>query len=259
MKRALWWFWRTGVLSTFLTGLFALLPIVITVAIMAWAGGLLRQWLGPESSVGQALFQLGLHVVTDPTIATILGWLGVVLAIWLLGALLKSAGKNRIERSFNAAMERIPLINLLYRPLAQIVEMLQRTPTDKLQGMTVVYCAFGSEGRAGVLGLLVSDQVYRFNGQACQIVYVPTSPLPMSGAILFAAADSVNRVDMQVDDLMKLCLSIGVLSSKVIPAQYVTSPQEAFRVKGQVNDIHSPQANVRAAPTAVGASGSNAP
>lgn len=32
MRRALRWFWKTGMLSTFLAGLFAVLPIVITVS-----------------------------------------------------------------------------------------------------------------------------------------------------------------------------------------------------------------------------------
>ena len=41
MRRALRWFWKTGMLSTFLAGLFAVLPIVITVGIMAWFGGLI--------------------------------------------------------------------------------------------------------------------------------------------------------------------------------------------------------------------------
>jgi uncharacterized membrane protein len=253
MRRALGWFWRTGMLSTFLAGLFAVLPIVITVGIMAWVGGLLKEWLGPESSVGRALSQLGLRFVTDPTVASVLGWVGVLLAIWLLGALLKSVGKKRIEKTFHAAMERIPLVNVLYRPVAQVVDMLQRDPTDKLHGMSVVYCTFGREGGAGFLGLLVSDQVYRFNGQACQIVYVPTSPLPMSGAVVFAAADSVHRVDMQVDDLMKICLSIGVMSSKMIPDQYVVPPEEVQRAKDRLDATQSTKATVHAKPAAVGA------
>jgi uncharacterized membrane protein len=174
---------------------------------------------------------MGLRFVTDPTVASVLGWVVVLLAIWMLGALLKSVGKKRIEMAFNAAVERIPLVNVLYRPIAQVVEMLQRDPTDKMRGMKVVYCAFGSEGGAGFFGLLVSDHMYRFNGRACQIVYVPTSPLPMSGAVVFAAADSVHRVDMQVDDLMKICFSIGVMSSKVIPNQYVVSLDDAEHPK----------------------------
>ena len=88
MRQSLTWLWQRGILSTFLAGLFALLPIVITLGIMAWAGGLLKEWLGPDSFVGQALSQLGLRFVTDPTVASVLSWIVVLLAIWLLGALL---------------------------------------------------------------------------------------------------------------------------------------------------------------------------
>ena len=236
IRPALTWIWKTGILSTFLAGLFVLLPIVITLGIMAWAGGLLKEWLGPDSFVGQALLQLGLHVVTNPTVATVLGWASVVLVIWLLGALLKSVGRKRIEKTFHAAMERIPLINVFYGPVAQVVDMLHRDPTDKLQGMNVVYCAFGGEGAAGFLGLMASDQVYRFNGQACHVVYVPTSPLPMSGLVVFAAVDSVRQVDMQVDELLKICISIGVMSPKVIPEEYVVPLSELDRIQDRSLD-----------------------
>jgi len=231
MKPVLRWAWNTGIISTFLAGLFALLPIVITLGIMAWAGGFLKTWLGPESFVGQALFHLGLRFVTNPAVASILGWSAVLLSIWLLGALLKSVGKKRIEKMFHTMMERIPLVNVLYGTVAQVVEMFQRDPTDKLQGMSVVYCGVGRERGAGFLALLASEQVYQFNGQTCQIVYVPTSPLPMSGLVVFAATDTVTKVDMQVDDLMKICLSIGVMSSKVIPDQYILPPESLRRSK----------------------------
>jgi uncharacterized membrane protein len=221
MKRVLIWIWKHGVISTFLAGLFALLPVLITIGIMAWGAGLFREWAGPESTVGKALSQLGLNFVTNPTIASAIGWVAVLLLVWLLGVLLKSAGKKRIERTFHAAMTRIPLLNILYNPVAQVVEMLQRDPSDNLKGMKVVYCAIAGEGTAGFLGLLASDQLYRFHNQECQIVYVPTSPLPMSGLVVFAPADSVQTVEMQVDDLMKICFSIGVMSSTVIPEKYV--------------------------------------
>ena len=157
MRQSLRWLWQRGILSTFLAGLFALLPIVITIGIMAWAGGLLKEWLGLDSFVGQALSGLGLRFVTNPTVASILAWVAVVLTIWMLGAVLKSVGKKRIEKAFDAVIDRIPLVNMLYKPVAQVVEMLHRDPKDNLQGMTVVYCAFGKEGGTGILGLLVSD------------------------------------------------------------------------------------------------------
>jgi uncharacterized membrane protein len=250
MRHAFGWIWKRGILSTFLAGLFVLLPIVITVSIMAWAGGVLTARLGGESFVGRTLSQLGLRFVTDPTIAPILGWVGVLLGVWLLGAVLKSAGKKRLEKSFHSLMERIPLVNILYRPVAQVVDMLQRDPTDKLQSMNVVYCGFGGNGGAGFLGLLVSDDVYQFDGQACKIVYVPTSPVPMSGALVFAAVDSVRRVDMSIDALMKIYLSIGVMSSKVIPDKYIVSPKDADRRRMPEQDNYSKDVSVQPIPPA---------
>lgn len=236
MRQALAWLWKTGILSTFLTGLFALLPIAITIGIMAWVGGSLANWIGPGSFVGRGLTQLGLRVVTDPIVAAVIGWIVVVVAIWLLGALLKSLGKNRFERTLSATIERIPLVNTLYGPVAQVVEMIQGDSTDKLQGMDVVFCGLGGEGGTGFLALLASNNVYRFNGEACQVVYVPTAPLPMSGLVIFAAVDSIRKIDMPVDDLMKICFSIGVMSSKVIPQKYVVSLDEIDEARQRADE-----------------------
>ena len=57
----------------------------------------------------------------------------------------------------------------------------------------------------------------------------------MSGLVVFAAADSVQKVDMKVDDLMKICFSIGVMSSKVIPDQYVVPLNELDRVHDRLD------------------------
>ena len=239
MSHALGWIWKTGVLSTFLAGLFVLLPIVITITIMAWVGSVVSVWIGGDSFVGRTLSQLGLRFVTDPTIASVLGWVSVLLGVWLLGAVLKSVGRNRIELTFHSLMERIPLVNILYRPVAQVVAMLQREPTDDLQSMNVVYCGFGGDGGTGVLGLLVSDDVFQFNGKPCQVIYLPTSPVPMSGAIVFAAIDSIQRVDMSIDALMKIYFSIGVMSSKVIPDKYIVSSKNSVHSPAPLRDVSS--------------------
>jgi hypothetical protein len=68
-------------LSTFLAGLFAVLAIVGTVGITAWIGGVFKAWLGSKSLVGKALLQMGLRFVTDPIVASVLGWVSVRLAI----------------------------------------------------------------------------------------------------------------------------------------------------------------------------------
>ena len=82
------------------------------------------------------------------------------------------------------------------------------------------------DGVAGLCALKIDHVQPRHaarpvGGQACRIVYVPTSPVPMSGGILFVPKDSMQRIDMKVDDLMQIYFSIGVMSDKVIPKRYV--------------------------------------
>ena len=43
MKRLVLWIINRGVVQTFLTGLFSLLPLVLTLALMSWAGNWLAE------------------------------------------------------------------------------------------------------------------------------------------------------------------------------------------------------------------------
>jgi uncharacterized membrane protein len=61
----------------------------------------------------------------------------------------------------------------------------------------------------------------------------------MTGAIVFVAADSVHRVDMKIEDLMKIYLSIGIMSSTLIPDQYIFAPDELEPPKDRLVDTHS--------------------
>ena len=48
----------------------------------------------------------------------------------------------------------------------------------------------------------------------------------MSGGIVFVPVAKVLEVDMQVDDLMQIYFSLGVMASKVVPDAYQTKKQE---------------------------------
>ena len=82
MKRITSWIWRQGIVSTFMTGFFVLLPIMITLAIMGWAASWVVQLLGPNSLFGNILEYVGVHLLPNETriwIATLLGWAIVLI------------------------------------------------------------------------------------------------------------------------------------------------------------------------------------
>ncbi|MHC4401647.1 MAG: DUF502 domain-containing protein [Planctomycetota bacterium] len=223
IRRGMQWLWSKGIVSTFLAGFFVVLPIAITIGLISWVGSTLAYWLGPETAVGEGLQRVGVEVGAGKTIAWVMGWVIVLGSLWLLGLLVKTLGRNKVERTFHTIGEQIPVVKHVYKPVVQVIDMLRQDGKDEMKTMSVVYCSIGKEWGGGILGLLVSNDVYQFAGRDCHIVYIPTSPIPMSGGIIFAPVEAVQRVSMAVENLMQIYFSIGVMSSKVIPQQYVAS------------------------------------
>ena len=53
---------QTSLTRLFMSGLLAILPLVLTVAIIGWVASFLRDYLGPNTMVGGILRSLGLQL-----------------------------------------------------------------------------------------------------------------------------------------------------------------------------------------------------
>ena len=142
-------------------------------------------------------------------------WLGLAIAlvgIWALGVLVKAQAKRKLDTWIDALFSRVPLVRSIYKPVSQVVRMLNSDDKDEFKSMSVVMCRFGGDEGAEVLALLTSREVYVVDGKRRQLVYLPTSPVPMSGGLVFVAEEAVKPVPgMDADDLMKIYFSLGAL------------------------------------------------
>lgn len=208
------YFWEKGIASAFLTGLFVLLPIILTLLIIEWLVGKLRGALGPGTLLGDLLTSGGSTVI-GPGHETVAFWLGLasaLIGVWALGVLVKSQAKRQLATWIDTLFSRVPLVRTIYKPVSQVVRLMNTDNQDEFQGMSVVMCRFGNEEGAEVLALLTSPQTYEVSGKRRKLVYLPTSPIPMSGGLVFVAEAAVSAVPgMNVDDLMKIYFSLGAL------------------------------------------------
>lgn len=214
---------KVWIVSTFAAGLFVLLPMIVTLALMGWLATKVVGLLGPGSVIGEALRSIGVQIVRDEgsqVAALVVGWAAVIVLIWLLGVIVRHTAKNKVQGLVDGAIRRIPFLKSVYGPVAQVVGMLKSKEEPEMAGMPVVFCAFGPQHGGGLLGLLASSKKFKFGERECHVVYVPTSPVPMSGGILFVPVELVQLVDMSVDDLMKIYFSLGVLSAEAVPQRY---------------------------------------
>lgn len=203
----------------FLAGVLAILPLAITVAVVAWVGAIVAQFLGPGTVVGQGLSKLGFHFATNPTAAYAVGAALVLAIVFLLGAAVESGAKNLVQRLLDAAVQRIPIIGSVYGTSKQLVGMVDRKQDAGLQGMRAVFCYFGGATGAGFLALLVSPQRFRLGGREYHIVIVPTSPVPVGGGLLFVPAEMVQPADVSIEGLMSMYVSMGVTAPQFLSQQ----------------------------------------
>ena len=200
----------TRVARSFLAGLLAVLPIVITLSIIAWVAGFIRQFLGPRTLFGDGLTRVGLSLVTNDTVAYLIGGLLALVCVWLLGMVVEAGAKDFIQRMFDAAMKRIPIVGSIYGTSKQLVTLFDKKDPAKLQGMKAVFCFFGEKTGAGLLALLVSPEKFSINGRSFYIVIVPTAPVPVGGGLIFVPVEMVQSTDVSVEGLMSIYVSMGV-------------------------------------------------
>lgn len=217
MSRVFGPIWRR-IVRCFLAGVFAVLPVVITVAIVIWVAGFIEQFIGPDTVMGKRLLGLGLSLSDNAAEATAygVGWFVVLAAVFALGVVIEMGAKKQIQRLVDFLLNRVPVVGSIYGTSKQVVGMLDRKDEANLKGMSAVFCFFGQENGAGVLGLLVSPERYRINGRDFHIVIVPTAPVPFGGGMLFVPVESVHPADMSVDGLMSIYVSMGVTAPRFV-------------------------------------------
>ncbi len=208
----------------FVAGAFTVLPLVLTVVAISWGVGFLSDLVGPDTFLGHRLSTVGLRFATNPMVAYALGWLSLAVVVFVVGFLVESGLRGFIRRVIDAVLRRVPLVGKVYETSQQLVNMLDTGGDDKLKGMSVVYCCFGDRGGVGVLALLPKQDIIKINGSDYYVVLVPQSPVPIGGGLLFMPVGSVQQVDMTVDKLMSVYVSMGVVAPDSIPEKTSNRP-----------------------------------
>lgn len=206
--------WQTGIVGTFLAGLLVLLPLAVTAIILDWLVGKVVAVIGPGSVLGDLLLSGGGSIIgpNHDILAFLIGLSVVLAAIWAFGLLVKSQARLQMAAAIDALLGRVPLIRSIYKPVSQVVRLLSDTEGGDLKGMQVVSCRLGGPNGVDLLGLAPSSRVLDLNGAKRRLVYVPTSPVPMTGGLMLVDAEAVTeRPEIAVDELMQIYLSLGVV------------------------------------------------
>lgn len=197
------------ILTTWLAGLLALLPLFVTVTVIGWVVGLLNQFIGPESIIGQLFAAVGQPFVTNPFMAYLIGTVLLLLALYPLGVAVQSRLKKPLAQLVNLTLRRIPLFGSLYNLADRFVRVLDQNQDSDIGAMSPVWCFFGGDGVA-VLALMPNPDPVDLDGRDYYAVLVPTAPVPIGGGLLYVPAEWVRPANIGVDKLTSIYVSMGI-------------------------------------------------
>ena len=201
---------------TFIAGFLVLLPLVVTITVIVWVGTFIYGYFGPGSAIGRILISIGFNFSNSPVAAYALGAVVVVGLVYLLGLSVESSVQSRVRQLIDSLMERIPLVGNLYDVTKRFVAIVDRKKEDGLKSMSPVWCFFGGEGGAAVLGLLPMPRPIVIGEQQYHVVLVPSAPVPVGGCLVYVPVEWVKPADFGVEALMSIYVSMGVTSPQTV-------------------------------------------
>ncbi|WP_288843206.1 DUF502 domain-containing protein [uncultured Deefgea sp.] len=198
-----------SVLTTWLSGLLALLPFLLTISLLAWVVNLLNDYLGPNSLVGRLFSIIGQPVVDHPIFGYLIGWVMLLGSIYPLGILVRSRLKKPLAALVDSTVRRIPVIGSFYNMADRFVGLLDQKQDADIGAMSPVWCLFGGDGVA-VLALMPNPVPIEIDGREYQAILVPTAPVPIGGGLLYIPKEWIRPANIGVDKLTSIYVSMGI-------------------------------------------------
>lgn len=140
---------------------------------------------------------------------------------------------NYVGRAFvslgQTVISKLPIISGVYGAFRQIFETLLGTgrKTAFRQPVLVEYPRKGMKTIAFITGP-VYQKIQKQSRDKLVSVYVPTTPNPTSGFLIYLPEKEVTPLDIGVDEALKIILSMGIIDPDSKPAR-----KKAFNRKAQ--------------------------
>ena len=194
-------------------GLLVWLPVGATIVVVAFLIDLMDRvlFLIPPPYRPEALF--GFRIPG----------LGAVLALVVLiltGMLVANLIGRRMVNSYESLVAQIPLVRTVYGAVKRFAELVLSDSSDSFKKVLLI-----EYPRKDLYSLCFQTFEHPPEAEARTdremiAVFLPTTPNPTSGFMLFVPAEDVVELDMSVEEALKMIISLGV----VVPEWHPVHP-----------------------------------
>ena len=213
--------------TSFLTGIVVIAPVALTIwliwSVIGWVDGFVLPFVPdayrPENILNTIFgYDLklnirGVGVVVFLVFATLVGWLAKGLI-----------GRSFIKYAENL-VNRMPVVRSFYSGIKQIAETVFAQQERSFEKACMIEYPRKGIWAIGFVSTTAKGEIAARNSKKGPMVsvFVPTTPNPTSGFLLFFPKADIIELDMSIEDAAKLVISAGL----VYPPTKNSTPQSA--------------------------------
>ena len=190
---------KTHFKSTLLAGILTLVPLGVTYFVLRFLFITLDGWLAPVVS----------RILSEKYV-TGMGLLATILLVYLTGVIVSNFVGRKLIGLGEKVLNRIPLVRDVYAPVRQLVQMvLGPEHSNKFKRVVAIESPHRS---MRIIGFVTGQMYEDGNSVPLTSVFVPTSPNPTTGVLLFCNSDILRETNLKPETAMKMLVSGGVVA-----------------------------------------------
>lgn len=192
--------------NRFFTGVIVAIPVVVTLLVVNWivtkidanVFRIIPDSLNPETYLGFAIPGLGIIIS--------------IILLFLLGVIASNFIGKSLIKSGEKLLDRVPVVSPVYKSLKQIVETVAAQKDRAFRDVCLLEYPKKDVWAIGFVTADLSGKPAEALGDGMVCVFVPTTPNPTSGFLLFVHQDSLQILDMTPEEGAKMIISGGMVS-----------------------------------------------
>ena len=200
-----------------LTGLLLILPVYVTYFVVKFLFAFVGGTLSPVIKKILQFYGVALPKSSlDEFVITFLGLILTFISLYFIGIFAANFVGKSIINYFENLLTKTPIIKNIYSSVKQIIHSVSLPGKQAFK--RVVLVDFPKEGTKSI-GFVTGATQYN-NEKKFITVFIPTTPNPTTGFLIFVTENDVMDSNLSVEEAFKTLFSGGVLAPKDIIASY---------------------------------------
>jgi uncharacterized membrane protein len=212
--------------NTFVAGLFIILPVLVSIWVIHLLFSIIDRSLTPM--VLQVIRWVGLGAWSEMAwlnyLAPLVSVTLAVVIISLAGLLGGNVLGRQVLRGMDWLVKQVPIVRGIYSATRQFIDTFSNAKGNAFRRVVLVQFPHPGLWMIGFVTSETRSEVHRHVGDSAIAVFLPTTPNPTSGWLVYLPAKEVISLQMSVDEAFKVIISGGVLTPGDLAAPSKAAP-----------------------------------